>query len=174
MHKGLPALAATVCLIYSSTPIAQAPISNLQVRPGQAIRTDALPQIRLPSDIERCIQQGGEDCDGDGVKSYAFGGSDCDDTDPRRYPGNAEVADFDGHDEDCDPQTIGDLDRDGDGFIDDRVFNIGGARGTDCDDTRWFIHPGAAELPNKIDDDCDGVIDNLVGDWWSPAGTPPR
>ena len=59
-------------------------------------------------------------------------------------------------------------------FIDQRVFNHGGVRGTDCDDTRRWIHPGAVELPNKIDDDCDGEVDNLVGEWWSPAGAPPR
>ena len=160
---------------YATATFGQAPVvSPAQVRPGLAVRPGTLPQIKLPSEIERCVEQWGEDCDQDGSKSSAHGGPDCDDTDPNRFPGNFEVADLEGHDEDCDPSTIGALDVDGDGFIDDRIFNIGGARGTDCDDTRWFIHPGAAELPNKIDDDCDGVIDNLVGDWWSPAGAPPK
>jgi len=176
VRKGLPLLTAASCLTFAAAPMAQAPLPNLQVRPPQTptIRPEAVPRIQLPSEIERCIQQGGEDCDGDGVKSYAFGGFDCDDTDRNRYPGNSEVPDFDGHDEDCDLQTIGNMDRDGDGFIDNRVFNAGGARGDDCDDTRRFIHPGAAELPNKIDDDCDGEIDNLYGEWWSPGGTPPK
>lgn len=174
MLKASQVLVAAVCLVYSTAPIAQAPISNLQVRPGQTIRPAAVPQIRLPSDVERCVQQHGEDCDADGSKSSEYGGADCDDADPNRFPGNPEFADLDGHDEDCDPQTIGNLDVDGDGFIDARIYNVGGARGTDCDDTRWFIHPGAAELPNKIDDDCDGVIDNLVGEWWSPTGAPPK
>jgi len=173
LRNGLHVLIAAACVVWAAAPLAQPPISNLQVRPGQTIRPAAVPQIQLPSEIERCVQQGGEDCDGDGAKSPAFGGFDCDDTDPHRYPGNSEVADFDGHDEDCDLQTIGTLDVDGDGFIDERFFNVGGARGTDCDDTRRWIHPGAAELPNKIDDDCDGIVDNLVGEWWSPTGTPP-
>jgi len=174
VRKGSQLLAVALCLTYAAAPMAQAPRQNLEVRPTQTIRPGTLPRIQLPSEIERCVQQGGEDCDGDGVKSSAHGGFDCDDTDPHRFPGNFEVADFDGHDEDCDLQTIGVLDLDGDGFIDDRVFNVGGAGGTDCDATRRFIHPGAAELPNNIDDDCDGLIDNLVGEWWAPTGSPPK
>lgn len=176
MSKGLTLIVAASSLLYASATIGQAVApGTLQMRPGQTVRPAALQQqIKLPSDIERCVQQYGEDCDGDGAKSTAHGGFDCDDTDPRRYPGNVEVADFEGLDEDCDPQTIGNRDLDGDGFIDNRVFNAYGARGDDCDDTRRFIHPGAAELPNKIDDDCDGDIDNLVGEWWSPGGTPPK
>jgi hypothetical protein len=29
----------------------------------------------------------------------------------------------------------------------------------DCDDTRASIHPGAAEICNALDDDCDGLVD---------------
>jgi hypothetical protein len=31
--------------------------------------------------------------------------------------------------------------------------------GGDCDDTRSLAYPGAFELPNGIDDDCDGAVD---------------
>ena len=57
------------------------------------------------------------DADGDGVDSIACGGTDCDDSDPYRYPGNYEICDSANHDEDCDPSTFGDLDADGDGYI---------------------------------------------------------
>lgn len=100
------------------------------------------------------------DVDGDGSHALEWGGDDCDDNDPNRYPGNAEVDDTLGHDEDCDLSTIGDTDRDGDGFIDFRAFNVGGARGTDCDDTRPWINPHEAEIADSgFDEDCDGAID---------------
>jgi hypothetical protein len=68
------------------------------------------------------------DADGDGAKSLATGGDDCDDGDPNRFPGNAEVCDSDGHDEDCDFQTGGIRDADGDGQVSSMCFNWGPPR----------------------------------------------
>jgi Putative metal-binding motif len=47
-------------------------------------------------------------------------------------------------------EVADDVDDDGDGFSE--------ADG-DCDDSNPAIHPGADELPNGVDDDCDGDID---------------
>lgn len=58
------------------------------------------------------------DADGDGHESAACGGDDCDDHDASRYPGATEVCSYDGHDEDCNDQTVGFKDSDGDGHID--------------------------------------------------------
>jgi hypothetical protein len=58
-----------------------------------------------------------EDRDGDGFKAITCGGDDCDDRDPNRYPGNTEICDASGIDEDCDPRTVGSTDLDGDGFL---------------------------------------------------------
>lgn len=113
------------------------------------------------------------DADGDGV---SIGASDCDDADASRYPGATEYANT--RDEDCNPTTFGgrEGDQDGDGYISDRFSNpseSGGVNaGDDCNDS-WGrgaeIHRGAQELPNDIDDNCDGVVDNLLGTWrWTP------
>lgn len=86
------------------------------------------------------------DADGDGHDARTTsGGDDCDDRDLNRYPGNHERCDNRSHDEDCNPQTYGNRDEDGDGLIDNRCCNINfdsygrstdGRRfcGLDCDD----------------------------------------
>ena len=106
------------------------------------------------------------DADGDGVDAIICGGSDCDDNDPNRFPGNVEVADGRGHDEDCDSSTHGGRDDDGDGYEFSGAFNFdsSGTRisGTDCDDSDPAIHPGAAEICDGKDNNCDGVIDEGV------------
>ena len=48
-----------------------------------------------------------------------------------------------------DPNAV---DQDGDGFTP--------ATG-DCDDSHPFVYPGALEYANGIDDDCDGIVDNV-------------
>ncbi|MCZ7684148.1 MAG: putative metal-binding motif-containing protein [Sandaracinaceae bacterium] len=103
--------------------------------------------------------------------------NDCDDDDPLRNPGEREVCDPNDVDEDCDPCTVGG-DADSDGYVNARCCNAVGplipsacedgtlvltARGicgTDCVDTNAAIHPGAEEVCNGLDDDCDGWSDS--------------
>jgi hypothetical protein len=57
----------------------------------------------------------------------------------------------------CDPAVTDsdDIDLDGDGF----TPNEG-----DCNEASAAVNPGAAEVDNDIDDDCDGQVDEGVGD----------
>ena len=88
--------------------------------------------------------------------------ADCDDLDADVSPGAAEVCD--GIDNDCDrvcDNSGGELDRDGDGFT--ACGSIADHCGlsdlyVDCQDEDGEVHPGAAELCNGVDDDCDGDL----------------
>lgn len=113
------------------------------------------------------------DADDDGDESLACGGGDCDDTDPNIRSGLPEACDALGVDEDCNPTTLynqgpgtNDGDRDGDGFVDARCFNLRADgtenRGTDCDDTAPTINPDGVEACDGRDNDCDGSTDEGV------------
>jgi len=94
-------------------------------------------------------------------------GDDCDDTDARRAPGNLEVCDVLGVDEDCDLSTLGGIDMDRDTFIDSRCCNpmLPGATtrncGLDCVDSSASVNPMGTETCNGIDDNCDGTPDEI-------------
>ena len=93
--------------------------------------------------------------------------TDCDDTNPAVNPRNTERCD--GLDNDCNGRLDGaDEDDDGDGFA-DACAGLPAAE-TDCDDTSAAVFPGADELCNAIDDDCDGVSDDADGDGHSAIG----
>jgi alpha-tubulin suppressor-like RCC1 family protein len=131
---------------------------------------------------------GGPDCDEDGDKHDAMecvGGDDCDDTDPLRYTGNAEVCDTSDHDEDCDMyNTAGQSkeedpisydrrrDQDGDGAMNGDCMNVDPVTfvryfslelEADCDDTLDTVGPDAAEICDGEDNDCDEVVDEIDG-----------
>ena len=101
------------------------------------------------------------DADGDGVRSMACGGHDCDDEDSNRFPGNLEVCDEEGVDEDCDPATFGNRDADRDGHVDAACCN-GTSCGDDCDDGRADVFDGTTEVCDGVDSDCDGLVDEGV------------
>lgn len=108
---------------------------------------------------------------------YVTNSTDCDDTDPARYPNNTEICD--GKDNDCDFQTDdGDssitgqptyyLDADADTYGRDATTTktCQGApsgyvnRGGDCNDLIPTINPGATETCDSVDNDCDTFIDD--------------
>ncbi|WKZ64872.1 MAG: MopE-related protein [Flavobacteriales bacterium] len=110
------------------------------------------------------------DADGDGFVAEL----DCDDANPNAYPGANELCDT--IDNDCDglvdeTPTLYYADLDGDGWGDENNTVEGGcsppngatSQVGDCDDSNADIYPGAPELCNGIDDDCDGAVDDLAG-----------
>jgi hypothetical protein len=108
----------------------------------------------------------------DAPAGYVASADDCDDTDARAYPGAIETCD--GVDEDCDGTTdegavdaatwYADTDGDTHGDAGSAVAACDAPAGhvaaaTDCDDGDAGVHPGAAEVCDAIDQDCDGDID---------------
>ncbi|MCB9295772.1 MAG: BspA family leucine-rich repeat surface protein [Lewinellaceae bacterium] len=116
------------------------------------------------------------DADGDGftaLGSCTGSADDCDDNDATVFPGAPELCD--GIDNDCDGQTDEGLtfDADGDGFT-----ALGSCSGSadDCDDTNASVFPGAPELCDDVDNDCDGQIDEGLtfdadGDGFTAVGS---
>ncbi|MCK6522328.1 hypothetical protein L6R49_12915 [Myxococcota bacterium] len=111
---------------------------------------------------------------------FVSGATDCDDGDRAIYPGASEVCD--GLDNDCDGLTDDDDpgrllastslwydDLDADGYGDPSAStqaceapSAAVADDSDCDDGDAAVNPGATEDCDDLDNDCDGVVDQVV------------
>jgi uncharacterized protein (TIGR02145 family) len=121
------------------------------------------------------VNSNGIDDDNDG---YTQNQGDCDDADATIYPGATEI--LDGIDNDCDGSVDEDLCGNGtidsgedcdDGGLNDPASNCyecqyfedadndGFNAYFDCNDFDASIYPGAEEIEDGIDNDCDGEID---------------
>ncbi len=83
----------------------------------------------------------------------AASGGDCDDADPAFNPGASETDCTDPNDYDCDG-TVAYSDEDGDGY----------AACVECDDGVADVNPGAVEICDDLDNDCDGLTDDADED----------
>jgi hypothetical protein len=110
---------------------------------------------------------------GEGIPGYVGQGGDCNDNDPSIHPGATEICgnhiddNCDGQvDEECAVYTYY-IDNDGDTYGGDYWIEITDTvpppgyttRGGDCYDDDSSIHPGAIDICNRKDDNCDGVVD---------------
>jgi hypothetical protein len=113
------------------------------------------------ADLKRAL-----DPDGDGSPWP----EDCDQDRADVHPGAVEACN--GLDDDCDGETdpadaegclvaYEDLDGDGVAGTERCLCDVAGlvASAEDCDDTRAEVHPGAEEVCNGLDDNCDGTTD---------------
>ncbi len=125
----------------------------------------------IDNDCDGDIDEGTDtDDDGDGLSEQE---GDCDDTDIDTYPGADEYCD--GLDNDCDGDIdedaldlslfYADADSDGYGDADLSISECDAPSGfvsddTDCDDSNFEINPGAEEVCDGLDNNCDTLVDD--------------
>ena len=133
---------------------------------------DAIWYLDSDGDGWGAVDQTASDCEA--PSGYTANAGDCDDTDAAVSPGGTEVCNS--IDDDCDGTIDGPtatdaspwyIDGDGDGYGDPASVVSACAQpsgtvadGADCDDALATVNPGASEVCNTIDDDCDGAVDD--------------
>ncbi len=121
----------------------------------------------------------------DAPDGYAAVGDDCDDDNPAIHPDADEICD--GLDDDCDGSVDANAIDTQTWYPDADLDGFGGTPSTstcvqpdgyvaadgDCDDTATGVHPGALEICDGVDDDCDALTDEddpdlIDGTTWYP------
>jgi hypothetical protein len=149
--------------------------ANVAINPGAT----EICGDNLDNDCNGTIDDGscpGVDADGDG---YPYP-EDCNDNDPAINPGAVEIC-GNAVDENCDGWDAsvwyGDADADGFGDTTDIYLSydcavtevigyVSSADPLDCNDNEPTVYPGAPEICDSLDNDCNGFIDDGAGVVW--------
>jgi len=99
---------------------------------------------------QACNCGGGGGCQAQGCQGYQCGGGN---------PSCEQACN-------CPPQCT---DNDGDGYGNPGAASCSNGAAKDCDDANFAIYPGAPELCNYVDDDCDIAIDEHFPDLHKPC-----
>ena len=164
-----PAVLGGLCLSVAS-PVQVASFASIADDDGEAWMAIRIPPTRIApvafqvaafgdvaevsNPVQRQVSQsaGANDLDNDN-DGFTPDGGDCADFDSSIHPSAADTI-GDGLDQNCDNADGVDDDADGYASL--------ASGGTDCIDADGDVWPGALEVCNDLDDDCDGVTDPVT------------
>ena len=132
---------------------------------GIADGLDNCPTTFNPTQADHDLDNFGDVCDADDDNDQSADGDDCAPKDASVYPGAEEVCDA--ADNNCNFLVDeGFTDTDGDGWkdcVDEDDDNDGTPDEADCGPQDKAIHPGAKELCDGLDNNCDELVDEGFG-----------
>jgi hypothetical protein len=160
--------APAVCPLSTSATVLDCNDSNPAVHPAATETCNGVDDNCSVSTDEGCDDDGDAYCDGAmivvGTPAICLnGGGDCNDGDEAIHPGAIDYCDD--VDNDCNGTTDDVCDSDKDGYCAFGKFTLGKPNscpngGGDCNDSDSAIHPGASDVCDDIDNDCNTVTDD--------------